>query len=1120
MHSRTTRRSPARLCTALAFAASALAWPASPAASRAQRPVAQGDTRVLVPGRPSSGELAGGQAHVYRIAAGAGDFLVLDIAQHSVVPLVAVSDPAGRQIVATRGRNTSIVAGAGGRYRVEVRAEDKGAPPGRYEITVSPPRPASGRDVARAAGDARLGEGGLLVGQATAAAVRSGIEQLKSALALFRDAEHRPGEIAALLAIGQAYVRLGGQTRAAREHVDRALALARESGDRSSEAAALGALGSTYTALPDRRRAIELFEQALALYEATHDARGQSATHSNIGVALGDLREYEKGLEHHARSLALALDINDRAQAGTTYNNRGVIYLRSGDLPRALESLEHALPLTRATGSLRTQMMVVNNMGIAYKELGDYARSLDFYAQSLALARRLGNASAEAQVLNNTGNIYKALGENLKALEHYHQALPIYRRVQNRDGEAAVLNNIGSAHGQMGDLRRAMEFHEQSRELRKAIGDRGRESSSLTQAGVALHGLGELDKAAEYLREALAIRRRLGEPLAEAETLLHIAAVERDRGNLGESRETIATALGITESMRARISDAGLRASYVARVQETYELYVDVLMRQHAEAPSAGHDAEALQAAERTRARVLLESLVEARSDIRQGVDASLLDREQSLLEELDDASERLSRALGGRPAGMEAARKELDRLTAEYRQVQAQIRDSSPRYAALTQPEPLSAARIQREVLDEETVLLEFALGKTRSWLWAVTSQTVASIALPPRREIEAAARSWYLDVIARQPRARESAAAYSARVSAADRRIRAKAAGMSRMLLGGVAGQLHGPWRGKRLVIVAAGALEYLPFAALPIPPAGEGPDALPSTAASLIARHEIVEAPSASVLATLRREAANRQPARHAVAVVADPVFDRDDPRVAPLSRRRADRPAASRGTAANSPATGSSYLTTRAVQALADTRGSAALARLPFSRDEARAITALAGSDGTLSATDFRASRAAVLGEALADYRIVHFATHGLIDTERPELSGLILSLVNDRGLPQDGLLRLHDIFNMRLNADLVVLSACQTALGKEIRGEGLVGLTRGFMYAGAPRVVASLWQVSDLATAQLMRRFYAGMLRRGLSPAAALRAAQLEMAADRRWASPYYWAGFVLQGDWK
>src|SRR6185295_6579471 len=209
----------------------------------------------------------------------------------------------------------------------------------------------------------------------------------------------------------------------------------------------------------------------------------------------------------------------------------------------------------------------------------------------------------------------------------------------------------------------------------------------------------------------------------------------------------------------------------------------------------------------------------------------------------------------------------------------------------------------------------------------------------------------------------------------------------------------------------------------------------------------------------------------------------------------------------------------YAATRSVERFDAVRGNP-LTRLPFSREEAMAIAALARQSDTLNAVDFQANRATAIGGTLADYRIVHFATHGLIDSEHPDLSGLVLSLVNDRGGAQDGFLRLTDIYNLKLNASLVVLSACQTALGKEIRGEGLVGLTRGFMYAGTPRVVASLWQVSDLATAELMKKFYAGMLQQKLAPAAALRAAQLELSKDPRWQAPYYWAGFVLEGDWR
>lgn len=190
------------------------------------------------------------------------------------------------------------------------------------------------------------------------------------------------------------------------------------------------------------------------------------------------------------------------------------------------------------------------------------------------------------------------------------------------------------------------------------------------------------------------------------------------------------------------------------------------------------------------------------------------------------------------------------------------------------------------------------------------------------------------------------------------------------------------------------------------------------------------------------------------------------------------------------------------------------------RLAFSRREADAILAIVPAGEGMTALNFQASRATATSPALSQYRILHFATHGVLDSQRPELSAIVLSLVDEQGQPQNGFIRLHEIYNLNLPADLVMLSACQTGLGKEIRGEGLVGLTRGFMYAGAARVGTSLWKVDDSATATLMGRFYQAMLREGKSPSASLRAAQLEMLKQRRWQSPYYWAAFTMQGEWR
>jgi CHAT domain-containing protein len=251
---------------------------------------------------------------------------------------------------------------------------------------------------------------------------------------------------------------------------------------------------------------------------------------------------------------------------------------------------------------------------------------------------------------------------------------------------------------------------------------------------------------------------------------------------------------------------------------------------------------------------------------------------------------------------------------------------------------------------------------------------------------------------------------------------------------------------------------------------------------------------------------------------LAALADPVFDANDPRLA-TTRKKASTSgliASVRSAESAPPSTPLPSELARSAQSFHRD----GFSRLFFSNEEAEFITGLAPKGSTLKATGFEANRQLAASGELGRYRIVHFATHGLINSEHPELSGLVLSLVDENGKPQDGFLRMSEIFNLQLPADLVVLSACQTALGKEIKGEGLVGLTRGFMYAGAQRVVASLWQVDDLATAELMKHFYHGMLKENLRPAAALREAQIEMSESSRWSSPYYWAGFVIQGEWR
>ena len=377
------------------------------------------------------------------------------------------------------------------------------------------------------------------------------------------------------------------------------------------------------------------------------------------------------------------------------------------------------------------------------------------------------------------------------------------------------------------------------------------------------------------------------------------------------------------------------------------------------------------------------------------------------------------------------------------------------------------------------QTLLLEYALGEERSYLWAVSRDGLASYELPPRAEIEAAARRAY-DALTARVRARGEPRDRGAEIARADGAYGSEAQRLSEWLLGPVRKEMAG----KRLLVVADGVLQYVPFAALPLP--GRAGEAVP-----VIVEHEVVSLPSASALAVLRRQTRGRTPPPKAVAVLADPVFEPDDPRLRSAPRSAARLPAGSRG-----------------------------YPRLAATRQEADAIVAMAPPGMALRAVGFEASRATALRPDLAGYRIVHFATHGVFDNENPGLSGVVLSRYDEQGRAEDGVLRLHDIYGLDLPADLVVLSACSTALGRPVQGEGLVGIVRGFLYAGAKGVVASLWKVDDDATGELMKGLYRGMLQEGRSPAAALREAQVALWRQERRRAPYYWAAFVLQGEWR
>src|SRR6266545_2256065 len=847
------------------------------------------------------------------------------------------------------------------------------------------------------------------------------------------------------------------------------------------------------------RYEIKVEELRAATVEAKYRVAGESVFREAERLQNGTLEAKRKSIEKYHEALDLYRRATDRSGEAQTLNNIGEVYWLLGEMRKALEKFNEALPIFQLVSDRRGEAVTLNNIGEVYWLLGEMRKALEKFNEALPIFQLVSDRRGEAVTLNNIGAIYWALGETQKALEKYNESMPIRRTVGDRIGEAQTLNNIGAAYQSLGAMRKALEKYNEALPIRRVVGDRKGEALTLKNMGSVYQSLGETQKALDKHNEALLIFQEIGDRNGEATILLEIARVEQKRGDLTQARQTIEQAVSIIESLRTNIAGQELRASYFASRQEFFETYIDVLMKQRRQNPAAGIDAVALSVSERARARSLLELLEEARAEIRQGVDSSLLERERSLQQRLNARAAAQVRLLNRKhtPEQADAAAKEIAAITDEYEEVQAQIRARSPRYAALTQPQPLSLMEIQQQALDEDTLLLEYALGEQRSYLWLVSQRSIDSYELPPRAELEAVARRVYELLTARPKRG-----------TPPDPQFVVQARTLSRMLLGPVAQRLGG----KRLVVVAPGALSYLPFAALPAP---EDKKPLAGDYEPLIAKHEVATVPSASVLSIIRRETAGRQRATKSVAVLADPVFEVSDPRLASAKNGSSsgETPAAP---AADEELSG----LTRAIRTMNFSDARAGFTRLAFSRQEAESIIALTPKETGLKATDFNASRELAMSRQLSEYRILHFATHGLLNGEHPELSGLVFSLIDQEGKPQDGFLRLHEIYNLQLSADLIVLSACETGLGKEIKGEGLIGLTRGFMYSGAPRVVASLWNVDDLATAELMKLFYQRMLKDGMPAGAALRAAQLELSRQKRWASPYFWAGFVLHGEWK
>ena len=952
-------------------------------------------------------------------------------------------------------------------------------------------------------------------------------EYLQKALLLRRATGNRTGEAITLNNLGLVFS-ARGDIQKGMALQEQSLALRKELGDEIGVARLLNALGNGYAALGQTQRALEFLKEGYVIRRKLKDKIGEANSLNNLARVYAELGEVDQSVEYYELSLKLYREIGNKSGEAFVLHNLGAIFQGRGEGQKSLNYLQQAAQLWQATGEKAELANTLDFIGYFYQQIGDVQRDIDFTSRALQLRRDIGDKVKEGASLSNLGMIYYDIGEYQKALENFQQSLTLVQAASYKGVIAKVNGNIGLALEKLGKDTEAVERYSRSLAIGQEIENLSIQATALINLGNLNARLNNREKADEQLRQSLTISQAINLKEMEIKSLISLAQNQIALGRLAEAQRYTQLAITLIESFRNSFINLGNRAGYFSKQKPAYDLHLKLLMQMEQREHSKNYAENAFQTAERSKARSLLESLTEARSTLRQGIDPVLLNRERALQHRLSLKAAEQTNLLSGKHTQAQATKlaEELSSLTLEYEQLQTGIRQQSPHYVALTQPQPLATSQIKKEVVaSNDTLLLEYALGEEESFLWTISANSFNSYKLPKGEVIEKAAQRVY-DLLTDRNKTLEYEDAEESLVrhKKADADFPAAAAELSQMILAPIADELRAK-RPKQLLIVADGKLQYVPFAALPLVGKNARANRPPTTGyRPLISDYEIVNLPSASTLAVLRRELKDRKPAPKTVAVFADPVFDAADDRLSQDVRDRLAReqqtPTPEKAKLAEAAIAESDL--TRAIRnvGLDGTRGE--LRRLKYSRDEANAILQLVPVNERFSAMDFDANQDAALKPDLSQYRYVHFATHGFLDNQTPELSGLVLSQLDSNGNKLDGYLRMVEIVNLNLPAELVVLSACKTGIGKEVRGEGLMSLTRGFLYAGAKRVMVSLWNVDDKSTSVLMGEMYGHLLsttpEQKLRPSAALRAAQLKMLRSKQWAAPYYWAAFVQLGE--
>lgn len=1065
----------------------------------------------LRPGVPVERELSGEGQDELLLDLQAGWYVRAVIEQKRLNVKAALLGPGGETLVSTdvpagwtEPERLSLVTPSAGVYRLAVGLHDPKAAAGLYTVTIQELRPALAEDADRVAAERALTGIKLLRGEGRG---EEAVAKARETRSLWQRIGDRPGEIDTLFEIGllqtpgeaastyaearslaaaagdrrrEAFsvrylgeCQLGGDPEQALRSFEEALAVWTELGDVGEQAEVWQAIGAAYIRQSSNDEARSAFQKVLALaQEAKAPLLEASAWNAIATIELAE-GDGEKALEHAQNALRLAEELDSPNVKAVALTTLGSVYRRWGELPTAQKHFSEALAINRQLGKSAEVGRVLVHLLSVYQDLGEMERALRESNEALAIHRSAGDQGWETNTLLSIGQVYLKLGNPETALPSFESALAISLG-RNPKQAGSALHFLGMARLALGQTAEAVEVLEKALPLRRESRDLHGEAFTLVELGGAYQKQGDLAKAEPALRHGLELARRMDAWNIEASALFGLARLGRERGDLAGALAEIRQAIAILESVRSELPDDRLRSSFFASKRSYYELYIDLLMRLEERSPGQGSASKALEVSEAARARSLLDLLGAGRL-VTQGIAPELRRQEGELADRLSETQRALFREISREKpdeARIASLRETLSEIEDARSDLAWKIRQDHPRYAGLRYPSPLGFPEIQTR-LDGDTALLEYALGEEGSYLFAVTREGLTVHRLPRAEEIRELVR-----------KARNGLATSNRRNRSGYLRA---ASELYDELIAPALPALAGK---RRLLIAPDGALHFLAFEALLTESPGDRKDAdLPY----LLRRFAVSYVPSASVLSLLALpdspgETGGEAPKRF--LAFADPVYAS-----AGRPEDRALNPGGEEG------------------RGLFD--GLWSLPRLEGTRQEVSRIASRYPPAEVKIYEGAEANEENIKGNPLVETaRRLHIAAHGLVDERQPELSGLFLT---PKSPDDDGLLQVYEIFNLRLRADLVVLSACDTGLGKLVTGEGLVGLTRAFLYAGSPSVVVSLWRVRDDTAPDLMVGFYEDLDRLG-DKAEALRQAKLAMIRKGEHAHPYHWAPFILVGS--